>query len=107
MFTTQLRKVSDVVIVAAKRTPFGGFMGGLSKEHPSSLGSIAIKAALTQANLDPNYVDEVYLGNVLQAAGKQAPARQAALNAGLPDKVPCTTINKVCASGLKSVMIGA
>jgi len=93
-----------VVIVAAARTPIGSFMGSLSSITASELGSIAIKGALDKINLDPNLVDEVFMGNVIQAGVGQAPARQAALGAGIPDTVPCTTINKVCASGMKSVM---
>jgi acetyl-CoA C-acetyltransferase len=95
-----------VVIVSAVRTPIGSFMGGLSTV-PSRLGAIAIKGALDRINLDPNLVDEVYMGNVVQAGTGQAPARQAAIFAGLPNTVACTTINKVCASGMKSVMLAA
>ena len=96
-----------VVIVSAVRTPIGSFMGGLSAVPAPRLGAIAIKGALDKINLDPNLVDEVFMGNVVQAGVGQAPARQAALFAGLPDTVACTTINKVCASGMKSVMLGA
>ncbi len=96
-----------VVIVSAMRTPIGSFMGSLSTVSAPRLGAIAIKAAIDRINLDPNLVDEVYIGNVIQAGIGQAPARQAALYAGLPNAVPCTTINKVCASGMKAVMIGA
>jgi acetyl-CoA C-acetyltransferase len=94
-----------VVIVSAVRTPIGSFMGGLSTVP--RLGAIAIKGALDRINLDPNLVDEVYMGNVVQAGTGQAPARQAAIFAGLPNTVACTTINKVCASGMKSVMLAA
>ena len=107
MLNIAARRFSDVVIVAAKRTPIGSFMGALKDQHAASLGTVAIKAALDQSGLDPGTVDEVFLGNVLQAGGKQAPTRQAALHAGLPEKVECTTINKVCASGLKSAIFGA
>jgi acetyl-CoA C-acetyltransferase len=96
-----------VVIVSAVRTPIGSFMGGLSTVSAPQLGAIAIKGALNKINLDPNLVDEVLMGNVVQAGVGQAPARQAALLAGLPNSVIATTINKVCASGMKAVMQGA
>ncbi len=96
-----------VVIVAAVRTPIGSFMGSLSSLTASNLGAIAIKGALDKINLDPTLVDEVFMGNVVQAGVGQAPARQAALGAGIPDSVPCTTVNKVCASGMKAVMNAA
>jgi acetyl-CoA C-acetyltransferase len=96
-----------VVIVSAVRTPIGSFMGALSSVPATKLGAAAIKGALNKINLDPNLVDEVLMGNVVQAGNGQAPARQAALYAGLPNSVPCTTINKVCASGMKAVMQGA
>ncbi|MDI5888509.1 MULTISPECIES: acetyl-CoA C-acyltransferase [Flavobacterium] len=96
-----------VVIVSAVRTPIGSFMGGLSTVTAPKLGAIAIKGALDKIKLDPNLIDEVFMGNVVQAGVGQAPARQAALFAGLPDSVACTTINKVCASGMKAVMLGA
>ena len=96
-----------VVIVSAVRTPIGSFMGSLSTVTASQLGAIAIKGALDKINLNPNLVDEVLMGNVVQAGVGQAPARQAARLAGLPDTVPCTTINKVCASGMKAVMQAA
>ncbi|MFE3872389.1 acetyl-CoA C-acyltransferase [Flavobacterium sp. ZS1P70] len=96
-----------VVIVSAVRTPIGSFMGGLSAVPAPRLGAVAIKGALDKINLDPNLIDEVFMGNVVQAGVGQAPARQAALFAGLPNTVACTTINKVCASGMKSVMLGA
>ena len=96
-----------VVIVSAVRTPIGSFMGSLSTVPATKLGAIAIKGALDKINLDPNLVDEVLMGNVVQAGNGQAPARQAALFAGLPHSVTCTTINKVCASGMKAVMQGA
>ena len=96
-----------VVIVAAVRTPIGSFMGGLSTVSAPQLGAIAIKGALNKINLDPNLVDEVLMGNVVQAGVGQAPARQAALLAGLPNTVIATTVNKVCASGMKAVMQGA
>ena len=96
-----------VVIVSAVRTPIGSFMGGLSTVSAPKLGAAAIKGALDKIQLDPNLVDEVFMGNVVQAGTGQAPARQAALFAGLSNSVACTTINKVCASGMKSVMLGA
>lgn len=96
-----------VVIVSAVRTPIGSFMGGLSSITAPKLGAIAIKGALEKINLDSNLVDEVYMGNVIQAGVGQAPARQAALFAGLSTEVACTTINKVCASGMKAVMLAA
>ncbi len=99
--------MKEVVIVAAARTPIGSFMGGLSSIPAPRLGAIAIKGALEKINLDPNLVDEVLMGNVVQAGTGQAPARQAAIFAGIPDSVPCTTVNKVCASGMKSVMQAA
>ena len=95
------------VIVSAVRTPIGSFMGGLSTVTAPKLGAIAIKGALDKIKLDPNLIDEVFMGNVVQAGVGQAPARQAALFAGLPNSVACTTINKVCASGMKAVMLGA
>lgn len=96
-----------VVIVSAVRTPIGSFMGGLSTVSATKLGAAAIKGALDKISLDPKLVDEVFMGNVIQAGVGQAPARQAAIYAGLPDNVVCTTINKVCASGMKSVMMAA
>ena len=99
--------MKEVVIVSAARTPIGSFMGGLSTIPAPRLGAIAIKGALEKINLDPTLVDEVLMGNVVQAGTGQAPARQAAIFAGIPDTVPCTTVNKVCASGMKSVMQAA
>ena len=96
-----------VVIVSAVRTPIGSFMGGLSTVTAPKLGAVAIKGALDKINLDPKLIDEVFMGNVVQAGTGQAPARQAALFAGLSENVACTTINKVCASGMKAVMLGA
>ena len=95
-----------VVIVSAVRTPMGSFMGGLSTVTAPQLGAVAIKGALSKINLDPSLVDEVLMGNVVQAGVGQAPARQAALYAGLSNAVPCTTVNKVCASGMKAFMQG-
>ena len=97
----------EVVIVSAARTPIGSFLGALSTVPAPKLGAIAIKGALEKINLKPEMVDEVLMGNVVQAGTGQAPARQAAIYAGIPDTVPCTTINKVCASGMKTVMQAA
>ncbi len=99
--------MKDVVIVSAVRTPIGSFMGSLSTIPAPELGAIAIKGALGKIKLDPKLVDEVLMGNVVQAGTGQAPARQAAIFAGIPNTVPCTTINKVCASGMKAVMQAA
>ena len=98
---------NKIVIVAAARTPIGSLMGALSSVPAPHLGAAAIKGALHKINLDPNLVDEVFMGNVVQAGVGQAPARQAALFAGLSNDVVCTTVNKVCASGMKSIMMGA
>lgn len=97
----------EVYIVSAVRTPMGSFLGGLSGIPATKLGSTAIKGALAKGNVDPSIIDEVFMGNVLQAGVGQAPARQAALGAGLGQNVPCTTVNKVCASGMKAIMLGA
>lgn len=97
----------NVVIVSAARTPIGSFMGNLSSLSAVQLGTVAIKGALEKINLDPKLVQEVLMGNVVQAGVGQAPARQAAMNAGIPDTVGCTTVNKVCASGMKAVMQAA
>lgn len=97
----------EVYIVAAARTPMGSFMGSLSSISATQLGSTAIKGALEKGNIAADIVDEVFMGNVLQAGVGQAPARQAALGAGLGQNVPCTTVNKVCASGMKAIMLGA
>ncbi|MDX1364871.1 MAG: acetyl-CoA C-acyltransferase [Arenibacter latericius] len=99
--------MKDVVIVSAARTPIGSFMGSLSTVPAPKLGAIAIKGALDKIKLSPSLVEEVLMGNVVQAGVGQAPARQAALFAGIPDTVPCTTVNKVCASGMKAVMQAA
>jgi acetyl-CoA C-acetyltransferase len=97
----------EVVIVGAARTPIGSFMGSLAAVPAPRLGAVAIRAALERAGVAPSAVDEVIMGNVLQAGEGQAPARQAAIFAGLPEKVPCWTLNKVCGSGLKAVISGA
>lgn len=97
----------EVVIVSMARTPIGSFLGALSSVPAPKLGAVAIKGALEKINLKPEMVDEVLMGNVVQAGTGQAPARQAAIYAGIPDTVPCTTVNKVCSSGMKSVMQAA
>ena len=99
--------MKDVYIVSAVRTPIGSFMGSLSSVPAPKLGAAAIKAALEKAGVDANLVNEVFMGNVLQAGLGQAPARQAAIFAGISENVPCTTVNKVCASGMKSISLGA
>ncbi|MEY4992599.1 MAG: hypothetical protein RI948_1481 [Bacteroidota bacterium] len=96
-----------VYILSAVRTPMGSFMGAFSGVSATQLGATAIQGALQKAQLDAALIDEVFMGNVLQAGVGQAPARQAALGAGLGKNVPCTTVNKVCASGMKSIMLGA
>ena len=97
----------EVVIVGAKRTPIGSFMGALSKVPSPTLGATAIESALKDCSVDPKDVGEVYMGCVLPAGVGQAPARQASIAAGIPNSVPCTTVNKVCGSGLKTVLLAA
>ncbi|MGN5108799.1 thiolase family protein [Aeromonas hydrophila] len=97
----------DIVIVAAKRTPMGAFQGALANLTAPELGACAIAAAMAEVGLRGEQIDEAYLGNVLSAGVGQAPARQAVLKAGLPDSIPCTTVNKVCGSGMKAVMLAA
>ncbi|MDY7396623.1 acetyl-CoA C-acyltransferase [Aureibaculum sp. 2210JD6-5] len=99
--------MKEVVIVSAVRTPIGSFLGSLSSISATKLGAAAIKGALEKINLKADKVDEVLMGSVLQANLGQAPAKQAALYAGIPDTVPCTTVNKVCASGMKAIMQAA
>ncbi|KAJ2245423.1 Acetyl-CoA acetyltransferase, mitochondrial [Coemansia sp. RSA 455] len=101
------RKLIDVVIASAVRTPVGCFRGSLSKLTAPELGAIAIRGAINKAAIDPAHVKEVYMGNVLQAGEGQAPATQALIKAGLSESTPATTINKVCASGMKAVMLAA
>ena len=96
-----------VYIVSAVRTPMGCFLGGLSSVPATQLGSTAIEGALKAANIEASAVDEVFMGHVLQAGAGQAPARQAALGAGLSNNVPCTTVNKVCASGMKAISLAS
>jgi acetyl-CoA C-acetyltransferase len=99
--------MKEVVIVSMARTPIGSFMGQLSTIPAPRLGAVAIKGAMDKIGLDPALVEEVLMGNVVQAGTGQAPARQAAIYAGIPDTVPCTTVNKVCASGMKAIMQAA
>ncbi|MBT4344732.1 MAG: acetyl-CoA C-acyltransferase [Flavobacteriales bacterium] len=99
--------MKEVVIVSAVRTPIGSFGGSLSTISATKLGSIAIKGAIEKAGIDKNIVDEVFMGNVLQANLGQAPARQSSIFAGLSENVPCTTVNKVCSSGLKSIILAS
>ncbi|MFW2135854.1 acetyl-CoA C-acyltransferase [Chryseobacterium sp. TY4] len=99
--------MKEVFIVSAVRTPMGSFMGSLSTVPATKLGATAVKGALDKIGMDPNAVQEIYMGNVLQAGEGQAPARQVALGAGLSNHTPSTTINKVCASGMKAVMMAA
>ena len=99
--------MNKVYVISAVRTPIGSFGGMLSGISATTLGAKAIKGALDKAKLPPSAVEEVFMGNVVSANLGQAPARQAAMEAGIPDTVPCTTINKVCSSGAKSIMFGA
>ena len=99
--------MKEVVIVSYTRTPIGSFGGALSSVSATKLGSIAIKGAIEKINLDNTIIDEVFMGNVISSGLGQAPAKQAAIYAGISNETPCTTINKVCSSGMKAVMIGA
>lgn len=99
--------MKNVYIVSAVRTPIGSFMGSLATVSAPKLGAAAIEAAIERSGIDASQIQEVYMGNVVQAGEGQAPARQAAIYAGLPDTVPCTTVNKVCASGMKAVSMAA
>lgn len=99
--------MKEVYIISAARTPMGSFMGSLSTVSATDLGAIAIKGAIDKAKIDSTIIDEVFMGNVLQANLGQAPARQAAIAAGLSENIPCTTINKVCASGMKSIALAS
>ena len=101
------KRPNDAVILSAARTPIGRFQGALASVAAPELGGVAIRAAVERAGIDPNAVDEVLMGEVLAAGVGQAPARQAALRAGLPDTIGASTVNKVCGSGLKAVMLGA
>ena len=104
---TNLISMKEVFIVSAVRTPLGSFGGTLAGVSATQLGAAAIKGALANAGVQPDWVTEVLMGNVVSANLGQAPARQAAVFAGLPANVPCTTINKVCASGMKAITLGA
>src|SRR5690349_23006048 len=99
--------VRDVFIVSAARTPIGSYLGVLGSRSAPELGATAIRAALARANVPPEKVEEVFMGNVLSAGIGQAPARQASLKAKIPDTVPTTTVSKVCGSGLQAVVFGA
>ena len=99
--------MNEVYIISAVRTPIGSFGGSLSEVSATKLGAVAIKGAIEKAGIKPELIDEVFMGNVISANLGQAPARQAAIFAGVPNKVPCTTINKVCASGMKAIMLAA
>src|SRR5215203_1328669 len=99
--------IREVYIVSAVRTPIGSFGGALSSMSATQLGALAIKSALERIKLDPKEVQEVFMGNVLSASLGQAPVTQASIYAGLPNTVPGTTVNKVCASGMKAIMLGA
>ena len=99
--------MKEVYIISAVRTPIGSFGGVLAGISATHLGAIAIKGALEKAGVQPDQVNEVLMGNVVSANLGQAPARQAARFAGLPDNIPCTTVNKVCASGMKTIALGA
>ena len=96
----------EIVIASIARTPQGSFQGSLSSLSAPKLGAVAIRAALDRAGIEGAKVDEVFMGNVLQAGIGQAPARQAAIFAGIPNSVPATTVNKVCGSGMKSIILG-
>lgn len=99
--------MNEVFIISAKRTPIGGFLGSLAGFSASQLGAMAIKDAYTSAKLDPTLIDSVYMGNVLSAGMGQSPARQASIFAGIGNQTDCTTVHKVCAAGMKAVMLGA
>ncbi|MDH5582120.1 MAG: acetyl-CoA C-acetyltransferase, partial [Bdellovibrionales bacterium] len=97
----------EVYLISGSRTPSGSFLGALSTVTAPKLGATAIKGALEKAKISGDQVEKVYMGNVVQAGVGQAPARQAALFAGLAESTPCTTINKVCGSGLETIILGA
>jgi acetyl-CoA C-acetyltransferase len=106
-WSSTLSPARTPVIVGGARTPIGRFLGGLSPLSAPELGAVAVRAAVERSGIDPSAVDEVILGNVVQGGGGQAPARQAAIGAGLPATIPAVTVNKVCGSGLKAVMLAA
>src|SRR5687768_13434214 len=97
--------IAEAFLVSAARTPIGAFQGELSGSSAPELGAVAIAGALQRAGLGPEHIDEVYMGNVLSAGVGQAPARQAAIGAGVPHSVPATTVGKVCGSGLQAVVL--
>ncbi|MFZ1750626.1 MAG: beta-ketoacyl synthase N-terminal-like domain-containing protein, partial [Saprospiraceae bacterium] len=99
--------MKEVFIVSVARTPIGSFGGSIASIAATDLGSVAVKGALSKTSLEPGQIQEIFMGQVVQANAGQAPARQVALLAGLPDATPATTVNKVCASGMKSIMFGA
>ena len=99
--------MKEVYIVSAVRTAIGSFGGSLASVSATQLGSHAVKGALRKINLDPKYIQEVFFGNVISAGLGQAPATQVAVGAGLGYEIPCTLVNKVCASGMKAIMLGA
>lgn len=105
--SARLYSSTNAVIVAGKRTPIGSFMGAFKDMSATHLGTVAARGALASINLDPKEVQEVYFGNVMSAGLGQAPDRQVALGAGVQNDTPSTTINKVCASGMKSVMLAS
>lgn len=100
-------KLHEVVIVAATRTPIGSFQSGLASLSATQLGGIAVEAAVKKAGIAPSDINEVYMGNVCSAGLGQAPARQAAIFGGLPTNTVCTTVNKVCSSGMKTIMLAS
>ena len=100
-------KATTPVILGGGRTPIGRFLGGLSSLAAPELGGVAIRAAIERSGIAPESVDEVIMGNVVVAGEGQAPARQAAISGGVPETVPAVTVNKVCGSGLKAVMLAA
>ena len=100
-------KMKEVFIIAAKRTPIGGFLGNFSEVSATDLGAAAIKGTIENVNIDPKDIESVYMGNVLSANLGQSPARQASKFAGIPDETDCTTVNKVCAAGMKATILGA
>lgn len=100
-------KMKEVFIIAAKRTPIGGFLGNFAEVSATDLGAAAIKGTIENLNIDPKDIDSVYMGNVLSANLGQSPARQASKFAGIPDETDCTTVNKVCAAGMKATILGA
>src|SRR5687767_5262600 len=103
----KFNNMKEVYIISAVRTPIGSFAGGLASVSAVQLGAIAVKGALQKAGIDPKMVQEVFIGNVISAGLGQAPATQVAAAAGLGFEIPCTIVNKVCASGMKAVMLGA